>query len=193
MRRIKKNFVKPVWRDIMNLRGQRVKDRKCSECDTMIDRRNQSGLCMKHNALKNGMNFTNDNPAYKKKNREASIQRWLGDKNPNKTPENRRKKRMLALEQRKNMGVKSKPFYNPKSISIIEDYGKEHGYNFQHAENGGEVQVLGYFLDGYDKENNVVIEYMEKHHKRRVKQDTIRKKEITEHLNCKYIEIWEKK
>ena len=57
------------------------------------------------------------------------------------------------------------PMYNVKSISIIERYGKENSYNFQHAENGGEVQVIGYFVDGYDKERNVVIEYYEKHHK----------------------------
>ena len=41
----------------MNQRGQRVKDRKCrrDECDTMIDRRNVSGLCGHHNSLKNGI------------------------------------------------------------------------------------------------------------------------------------------
>jgi len=38
------------------------------------------------------------------------------------------------------------PNYNIKSIPIIEQYGKENGYNFQHAENGGEyyVEGLGY-------------------------------------------------
>lgn len=52
------------------------------------------------------------------------------------------------------------PNYNINVIPIIEEYGKKYGYNFQHAENGGEYYVdgLGYYLDGYDKENNVVIE-----------------------------------
>ena len=38
------------------------------------------------------------------------------------------------------------PSYNPKSIPIIEEFGKANGYNFQHAENGGEfyIKTLGY-------------------------------------------------
>ena len=58
------------------------------------------------------------------------------------------------------------PNYNIEACKIIEEYGKENGYNLQHAENGGEyyIKELGYFLDGYDKNKNVVIEYYERHH-----------------------------
>lgn len=83
--------------------------------------------------------------------------------------------------------------YNPESILIIENYGKQHGYTFQHAENGGEVQICGYFVDGYDKENNVVIEYDEKHHFHKngqLKQkDYIRQQNIIDELKCKFIRI----
>lgn len=85
------------------------------------------------------------------------------------------------------------PNYNKKGCEVIEEYGLKHGYNFQHAENGGEVYLesIGYWLDGYDREKNVVVEYMEKYHRYRTKKDSTRKKEIIELLGCKFIEIWE--
>lgn len=87
------------------------------------------------------------------------------------------------------------PAYNICSIHIMEQYGKENGYNFQHAENGGEVHIksLGYWLDGYDKENNVVIEFYERRHYDRLEnldeKDLRREREIINHLSCKYIRI----
>lgn len=87
------------------------------------------------------------------------------------------------------------PNFNPKACYIIEEYGKKHGYNFQHALNGGEYHIkeLGYWVDGYDKEKNVVIEYQEKSHlsSKRKEQDLKRKERIISLLKCKFIEIWE--
>lgn len=65
--------------------------------------------------------------------------------------------------------------------------------------NGGEKLVCAngnyYFVDGYDKKKNVVIEYYEKGHKYTSKQDEKRKQEIIKTLKCKFIEIkeWESK
>jgi len=59
----------------------------------------------------------------------------------------------------------------------------------EHAENGGEFKVLGYFVDGYSKEKNVVIEYYEKHHKYQANRDKQRKQEIVNYLNCEFIEL----
>lgn len=87
------------------------------------------------------------------------------------------------------------PNYNINSIPIIEEYGRVNGYKFQHAENGGEyfVEGLGYYLDGYDIENNVVIEIDELHHFDKSgnlnKKDIIRQNKIVEKLNCKFIRI----
>jgi len=87
------------------------------------------------------------------------------------------------------------PRFNPTACQRIDEYGKKHGFNFQHALNGGEVRVIGYSLDGYDKDKNVVIEYYERAHKRlkNRKHDQQRKQEIVNHLGCKFIEIkeWE--
>lgn len=87
------------------------------------------------------------------------------------------------------------PNYNINSIPIIEEYGKKYGYNFQHAENGGEyyIEGLGYYLDGYDKEKNVVIEVDESHHFNKdgslKKRDIIRQEKIEKLLGCKFIRI----
>lgn len=91
-------------------------------------------------------------------------------------------------------GNQWKPNYNPSSISIIEQKSKEFGItDLQHAENGGEyyIQKLGYWVDGYSKEKNIVIEYYEKNHNRQVVKDLERKKEIENLLKCKFIIIHE--
>jgi hypothetical protein len=109
-------------------------------------------------------------------------------------------KNKMSLTARKNIKNKIQkiykkwhPNYNPNACLIIENYGNENGFNFQHAMNGGEIYIeeLGYWLDGYDNKNNVVIEYYEKHHKKQIIKDEKRKKEIIDFLKCKFIEIWE--
>lgn len=89
--------------------------------------------------------------------------------------------------------VGSRPRYNKSSISILESIAKKHGWNIQHAENGGEFYTgIGYFVDAYDKEKNLVLEYDEPAHyidaKNNVlrEKDLIRQKNIIEHLQCEY-------
>jgi hypothetical protein len=87
------------------------------------------------------------------------------------------------------------PRYNKKSIAIIEDFGIKNNYNFSHAENGGEyfIKELGYFLDAYDHENNVVLEIDESHHfdvyGNLKESDIHRQKEIESFLGCKFYRI----
>lgn len=83
------------------------------------------------------------------------------------------------------------PFYNKKSISIIEKYGIDNGYCFQHAENGGEFHIkeLGYWVDGYDKNKNVVLEFDEKHHTKQIEKDNKRQNEIIDYLKCGFIRL----
>ena len=38
------------------------------------------------------------------------------------------------------------------------------GFDFQHALNGGEVWIDGFYPDGYDKRKNIVFEYDESWH-----------------------------
>jgi hypothetical protein len=71
---------------------------------------------------------------------------------------------------------------------------EETGTHIQHAENGREfyIKELGYWVDGYDAENNVVYEFDEPHHFRNGilrEHDVRRQAEIEQHLNCRFIRI----
>lgn len=131
------------------------------------------------------------NPDRLKKNEAISI---ANSKRIEK-PESNRKRRLARLAHIESQKGQVIPAYNPKSIPIIETYGKLNGYNFQHAENGGEFRVpnLGYFLDGYDPITNVAIEIDEGHHfdsnGSLSQKDIQRQKEIEESLGCKFIRI----
>lgn len=82
--------------------------------------------------------------------------------------------------------------YNPHSIKVIEKYGTENGYTFRHAENGGEVRILSYFVDGYDEENKTIFEYYEPVHLSSKRKDSNRIRRILEHLGegWKVIVYW---
>ena len=85
------------------------------------------------------------------------------------------------------------PRYNKSAIPVLEQIAKEHSWNIQHAENGGEFYTgIGYFVDAYDKEQNVVLEYDEPAHYEDVENNILREKdlkrqnEIIEHFHCEY-------
>lgn len=65
------------------------------------------------------------------------------------------------IENRKGQVM---PNYNPEACKIIDEYGKGNGYDFQHAENGGEVRIGGYFPDGLDEKRKTIIEVDENYH-----------------------------
>ena len=100
--------------------------------------------------------------------------------------------RLAKIADMKKKYGQVQPGYNIDACRIIERYGKEHGYNFQHAENGGEFHIkpLGYWVDGYDKDKNVVIEVYEPRHRKTVERDARRQKEIEEHLGCQFFVVW---
>lgn len=112
------------------------------------------------------------------------------------TDETKRKIRKSYSEYLNSCGGKDgfKPTYNKSSIPLIEQKAKELGItDIQHAENGGEyyVEELGYWVDGYSKEKNIVIEFYEKWHNKTTERDNKRKQEIIDFLNCEFIEIKE--
>jgi hypothetical protein len=113
------------------------------------------------------------------------------------TNEFKKKMRIIAIDRIENAklnGNQLSPNYNISTIPILEQKAKELGIiDLQHAENGGEYHIkeLGYWVDGYSKEKNIVIEYYEKFHLRRTKRDLQRQKEITDLLKCEFIIIKE--
>ena len=104
-----------------------------------------------------------------------------------------KKMRIAAIKNIENRCGQISPAYNPSACKLINKYGNN--YNFQHAENGGEYRIkeLGYWVDGYDKDKNVVIEVDESFHfdcnGDLKEKDVQRQKEIEEHLNCEFIRV----
>lgn len=87
---------------------------------------------------------------------------------------------------------KGKVIYNKESIPLIETYAQQFGYSFKHAENGGEHKILRYYVDAFDENNKVILEYYEQPHKYRTKADRYRMERILRHCGdgWKFIELW---
>jgi hypothetical protein len=83
--------------------------------------------------------------------------------------------------------------YSTKACRYIEFLNSRFGWQLQHAENGGEVRVCDYFLDGYDAELNIAFEYDERKHYSDVQanllceRDINRMRSIREELGCRFI------
>lgn len=113
------------------------------------------------------------------------------------TEESKRKRRIKMIEKLQKINCNFHPPYNPKGCAFFNKIMEDTGVFIQHAENGGETHLkdLGYWLDGYDKENNIVYEFDEnKHHYingQLCEKDIIRQQNIIDYLKCKFIRIRE--
>jgi endogenous inhibitor of DNA gyrase (YacG/DUF329 family) len=107
----------------------------------------------------------------------------------------KQKLRLSKIERLKKCYGQLSPFYNPKACQYFNNLMEETNTYIQHAENGGEfyIRELGYWVDGYNKKNNIIYEFDEKHHfdvfDNLKNKDIRRQKEIEEFLNCKFIRI----
>jgi len=101
-----------------------------------------------------------------------------------KTEEHKYKLRMATIKDLKNKGIHWGN-YNPQACKFIDKLNIENNWNLQHAMNGGEIEVYGYFLDGYDKDRNIIFEYDEPRHNKpfKKKKDMIRQENIIKQLN----------
>ena len=127
---------------------------------------------------------------YLKHLKDGSIQpSFKGKKHSEKS---RKKMRIAAANYLQT--IRATPCrYNKSSIVILERIAKEHGWNIQHAENGGEFYTgIGYFVDAYDKEKNIVLEFDEAAHYADAQNNVLcdkdlkRQNEIIDHLHCEY-------
>jgi hypothetical protein len=106
------------------------------------------------------------------------------------TDDHKLKIRMSHIKRLKKLGIHYRANFNVDACKYFDNLNKEKGWNLQHALNGGELDILGYWLDACDKENNVVVEYDESRHydkRGRLKiKDKKRMHRIIKHLNCKF-------
>ena len=105
--------------------------------------------------------------------------------------EAKQKIREKLLDRIQNLTGKIVPFYNPNACKLFEEINRELNWNGQHAENGGEVRVGGYFLDYYEPNLNIAIEYDEAHHRlpKQITRDIQKENYIKAKMNCKFYRI----
>ncbi len=107
------------------------------------------------------------------------------------TQEVRDKIRISFYKRKDGHGFRFTPSYNKRACAIFDEINNTFGWNGYHAENVGEYKVLGYFLDYYEPNLNIAIEFDEKHHnEKKVKvKDSIKQHEISSHLSCMFFRI----
>lgn len=111
---------------------------------------------------------------------------WKGKKHTEKTKDKIRQAKYNYWKTVYNVY----PNYNKSACNYIKQLNESKGWNLQHAENGGEFEVCGYFLDGYDKTLNIAFEYDEPKHYADVDRcilrtsDLKRQNKIISILNC---------
>jgi hypothetical protein len=112
--------------------------------------------------------------------------------NPNFKERASDRARESSIKRLERIGV-SFPSYNPASIAFIENFAAGLNEHVQHAENGGELRVSGYWLDGYIPVKNIAIEYDESHHFKKSgelsERDVRRMKRIHKEIGCTFVRI----
>jgi len=201
-----------------NYKGEKPPfERSCPKCGKILKHFTSASLkaiAKKGRTCRSCANKGENNPMYGRTGEKCPRYGTIGEKHPLfgvPVPEDRKKKiskhhkgiklseehkqslSRAAIKRIKESPGQFAPNYNLKSIPILQQVARDLGLNIQHAENGGEFYIkgLGYWVDGYDKEKNVVIEYYEKAHNRFREKDEKRKQEIMNFLKCEFIEIWE--
>lgn len=136
---------------------------------------------------KYGVKYVFQSKIIKDKKKRTFLKRY-GVDNYSKTDDFKQFARELLINRFEKFG--HTPIYNPKGCNIIEILNNN-GFNFQHAENGGEYRVIGYFLDGYDVEKNIALEIDEPRHwwGDHQEKDIRRQQKITEELGCRFVRV----
>lgn len=105
---------------------------------------------------------------------------WRGKHLPESMKE---KQRIGFYNYKSKLHGKFNCSYNPKACIYIDNLNKQNNWKLQHAENGGEQFICGYFVDGYDKELNIVFEYDEPTHYKNVNKSILKDKDLQRQQN----------
>jgi hypothetical protein len=133
------------------------------------------------------------------KRKETMRKRWeegvFDNIDRTRSEETKQIHRLNFIKKLKKTHKNFHPPYNENACKYFDYLMKKENINIKHALNGGEffINELGFWVDGYDEENNTVYEFDEKHHFNKKgelkKKDVQRQKLIMEHLKCKFIRI----
>jgi|694.fasta_scaffold48771_7 hypothetical protein len=111
---------------------------------------------------------------------------WIKSMNTSEYKQKHREKMLRLIKEQKTKVCINKTacnFFN--LLNVTMNWNGYHGFNEK------EYQLNYYFLDYYDINNNIVIEWDEKYHnkKKQKEKDIIRQKYIIETLNCNFYRI----
>lgn len=110
-----------------------------------------------------------------------------------------RQKRIDEISRDKFNGNQVMPSYNKKSCIFFDKLEKELGWNGSYATKNGEHQIkeLGYFVDYYEPNKNIVIEWDERNHYNvdgtLKNEDFVRQNQIENLIKCKFFRIDQRK
>lgn len=110
-----------------------------------------------------------------------------------------RKGTIKYLKESGMLNIQASHRISIKGSEYIDNLNKEKGWNLRHGFNGGEFEIGGYFLDGYDKEKNIAFEYDEPYHYIDWDKNILREKDIERQrfiinkLGCEFYRYNEKK
>jgi DNA-directed RNA polymerase subunit M/transcription elongation factor TFIIS len=126
---------------------------------------------------------------HKQNLKQNSAHYWKGK---TRSEESNKKRRVTTLKNIEERCGQISPNYNKIGCEIIRWFNTYYDFNFQHAENGGEVCIDGYFPDGVDERRKTIIEVDEKHHFD--SDGTLKSKDVTrqrylEGLGYKFIRV----
>lgn len=136
--------------------------------------------------------------AIKLKTRYASGEIVGSQKGKPHTQEEKDKIRIGTIRYFLTNNVPFSPRVSVKGCKYMDKLNEANNWNLQHGMNGGEISIDGFFLDGYDKELNIVFEYDEPYHYINVDENILKEKDIYrmncihEKLNCRFFRYNEK-
>ena len=175
--------------------------------DNFVNKGSGCPHCNKLNMRERSIGVKPSDEARRKMSEKAKTRNPISDETRKKrsnshkgkkhSDETRKKQRIAAINRiEKNKG-QCFPNFNTNACLLFNEIMIKEKIKIQHAKNGGEfyIKELGYWVDGYDEENNIVYEFDEKRHFDKngelLERDKIRQKEIEDFLGCKFIRIKE--
>jgi DNA-directed RNA polymerase subunit RPC12/RpoP len=141
--------------------------------------------------------FGENNPNFGSKRSEETRKKMSESRKGTFRSEETRERMRISGRKRRLREIKEKcgqimPNHNPVACEIIRWFNMYYDFNFQHAENGGEICIGGYFPDGIDEKRKTIIEIDEPRHFNpdgTYKQKDIQRQKYLENLGYKIIRI----
>lgn len=188
------NFIcKYCGKEVGNSGCLSLHERHCKENPNRIICNGNYGKTKGYRIWNKGLKACNDERV--KKYRNSRHQSYLDGKIKlfeHHSEESKKLLREKSIEYIEKTKGKCHPRYNINGCKYINKLNKENNWHLQHAENGGEYLIDGYYLDGYDKELNIVFEYDEPRHYKDLLNNILNDKDIERQnyiinkLNCEF-------